>query len=158
VSGKNVQVAFEGKSDAQCLWMRENFCQYIVQKRISSQGDEINQVGSVFITELEQGRPHGVKFSHCGSPLGVHSDDRSPNKLSQLLALRDVANELHLDMCGESQTRSFRDWPKLVDWHVIKLGIVLNSGQVLLERLTGVIVLGQVMSMPNTSSFLEVNS
>ena len=23
------QVAFKGESDAQCLWMREDFCQYI---------------------------------------------------------------------------------------------------------------------------------
>jgi len=73
------------------------------------------------------------------------------------LAFRDVTDEFDLDMCGESQTLSLRNRSKLVDWHVIKLGIVLDSGQFPKERLTRVIVLSQVMPMPNASSLLEID-
>lgn len=67
-----------------------------------------------------------------------------------------VADEFDLDMAGQSETQSFRYRAKLIYRHVIKCGIVLDSGHVSLKRLRSVAIVSQVMPLPDTGSLLEV--
>ena len=106
---------------------------------------------------MEESWPHAVELGHSGTPLRVHTDNWSADQLTKLLALSFIADELDLDVSRQSEGGTLGHWPKLIDRHVVKLGVVLDPGHVSLKSLTRIVVLSEVVALPDTCSFLEVH-
>lgn len=99
---EDVQVALERKADTEGLRVGKDLRQDVVQEGTSRQRHQVNQVGRVLVTELEQGWPHRVELGHGRPPLGVHPDDRLSNELLQLLAFALIPDKLHLHVGWQS--------------------------------------------------------
>lgn len=68
-----------------------------------------------------------------------------------------VANELDLDVLRKAQAGSITDRSKLVNGHVVKLGVVLDACHFTLKSFAGVVVLGEVVALPDSCSLLVVD-
>ena len=110
--------------------MRKQLGQEVVKELVRGQGYKVDKICGVLVTQLEESRPHAVELSHCGTPLRVHTNDRTANQLAKLLAVSFSADELDLDVSRQSETGTFSHWSKLIDRHVVKLSVVLDAGHV----------------------------
>ena len=156
MASEHIQVAFEREADAEGIRVGEDLREDIVEERVGCQCYQINKVGCRLITQLEQSWPHDVKLGHRWAPLRVHTNDWLTDQLLQLLAIPLRADHLDLEVSRQSEAGPVRDGPKLILRHIVKLRLVLDPRHLALQHLARIVVLPQVVSLPDTCSLLEI--
>ena len=60
-------------------------------------------------------------------------------------------------MRRQTQTRTLVHGAELVDRHVVQFWLILNTRHLPQQALTGVVILRQIVPLPDASSFLEIS-
>lgn len=110
---KHARVASKRKSDTQTAFIRENLNKLLIENRVVSQTNQIDDIGICLATELENGKALLSERLNIGAPLRVHSNHWGTDESVKQGHVRLTADEVQIHV-GRHLVASLGDWSEYV--------------------------------------------